>query len=415
MYKKQAALLFTSVLGVLFSVYATILTVEVRKYNADVHSICSINALFDCTHVAASDAALLLGVPVAWWAFIYYLWTGSVVIWTFISSANQRPIMTMALIISTFAMMFTLYKGLQMIFQLRVICLICIIMYLANIAITLLLINALGLKLKQAPGRSAAISQQIKKESRHISFAAYMPGVLSIIFVFLTGHSVIQRSLPLKTPNTLEGASRHEGSIPNDTKASNPVSTHFAQTRRAINLVSDIPMWGNPQAKVTVVEFSDFQCPFCRIAASQLRDVLSEFSNYVKLYFIHYPLDKSINPYITTTGHRYAGLAARAAFYAFDRGKFWDFHNDLFQRQTDLSKETIFSLVQNYGWNIDEFRNAVESTYMIDRVRAHIKLGQSVEIQGTPAIYINGRHVEQWQDLSVLRQIIKHEIQNSGF
>jgi protein-disulfide isomerase/uncharacterized membrane protein len=415
MYKKQAALLFTSLVGALLSVYATILTIEVRNYDADVQSICSINALFDCNYVAASEAALLFGIPVAWWAFTYYLWIGSLVIWTFISSANQRPIMAMALIISTLALTFTLYKAYQMIFQLKVVCLVCILMYCANAAIALLLISVSGLKLRQMLGRSAATSQQIKKESWQNSIAAYLPAPVSVIVVFLIGYSVINISFPAQIPDITESILTRDDQIPNNATASDLVASHFAQPRRIIELVPNAPMWGNPRARVTIVDFSDFQCPFCRIAASHLKDVLSEFRDEIKLYFVHYPLDPSINPFISTTGHQYAGLAARAAIYAQDRGNFWEFHDELFQQQPNLSDETIFTLAKRYGWNIDQFKNAVKSTEIIDRVKKHIQCGQDVEIQGTPTIYINGRHVEQWNDPSVLRQIIKHEILSSRY
>lgn len=412
MYKKQAALLFASLLGALFSVYSTILTVEIQKSNADIQSICSINALFDCNYVAASEAALLFGIPVAWWAFTYYLWIGSVVIWTFISSANQRPNMVMALIISMLAVVFTLYKAYQMIFQLKVVCLACILMYLANGAITLLLISVLGLNFRRMLARAAATSEQNRKESWQNSITAYLPGLFSIAVVFFTGYSLIKVSFPT---DIIAGSLPPKGASTHNGRASNPVADHFAQPRRTIELVSDAPFWGNPEAQVTVVEFSDFQCPFCRIAASQLRDVFSEFEDHVKLYFIHYPLDRSINPYITMNGHQYAGLAARAAIYAHDRGKFWEFHDELFQRQPNLSDETIFSLAEKYGWDMDQFEMAVESTDINNRVKKHIECGQGVEIQGTPTIYINGRHVKQWQNPSVLRQIIKHEIQSSIF
>jgi protein-disulfide isomerase/uncharacterized membrane protein len=411
-YKRQVLLFLTSMLGSVLSVYATLLTINVREYNVEVQSFCSINALFDCNFVASSEAALLFGIPVAWWAFTYYLWISAVIIWTFISPSNRRPIMVTAFIISTIALAFTIYKACQMIFLLKIICLICILMYFANVVIFLLLIKVSGLKLKPLLGKTEDVSRQTKKESWRSSIYAYLPGLFSIIVVFFIGYSVIKISFPTRASNIMERGVSHNDSIQNRVNISNAVARHFAQAKRFIKLVPDAPVWGNPQAKVTVVEFSDFQCPFCQLAASRLRDILSEFSDHVKLHFIHYPLDKSLNQHITTNGHKYAGLAACAAIYAFDKNKFWEFHDDLFLRQQDLNNETIFLLARSYGWNINQFKKAVQSPDIIDRLMKHIRCGQDVGIEGTPTIYINGRHVEQWDDPDVLRRIIENELQN---
>lgn len=408
MYKKQVALLFASLFGALISVYGTILSIEVRKYSVGIPSFCSINALFDCNYVAASETSLLLGIPVAWWGFLYYLWIGTIVIWAFISSSNQRPPMAMALTISTLALALIIYKAYQLIFKLKVVCLVCILMYFAYAAIVFLLISILDLKFRNMLGKFTAKSNLVKGKSLKSSITAYLAGLFSVIVVFLTGYSIFKISYPIKTPNIARIIS-HSDKIPN-----NPVlRSHFAQTKRIIELIPDAPVWGNPQADVTIVEFSDFQCPFCRIAASNLKNVLSEFSDNVRLYFIHYPLDRSINPYIQTKGHQYAGLAARASIYAKDHGKFWEFHDDLFRQQHNLSNETILFLAKKYRWDIDQFKIAIESNHIIKRVKMHINCGQEVDIQGTPTIYINGRFVNQWQNTTVLRQIIEYEIRRS--
>jgi protein-disulfide isomerase len=318
-----------------------------------------------------------------------------------------------ALLISILAAVFSIAKAWQMIFQLKVVCLVCLLMYFANVFIALLLIGLSGLKHKLKFTNYTAVHQQTEKKQSIHNLLAYSPGLFSAIVVFFMAYLVMNFSFPDVARNRIK--STHKQSISNDTIPDNMLANHFAQTKRDIKLVADVPMWGNARAGITVVEFSDFQCPFCQIAAGHLKDLLSEFKNQIKLYFIHYPLDKSVNPHITTSGHKYAGLAARAAIYAFDKGQFWQFHDDLFQRQTELNKETVFSIARNYGWNITQFETAVKSIDMINRLKKHIKCGQDTEIQGTPTLYINGRLVEQWQNVSVLRAIIQHEMQlNKG-
>ena len=97
---------------------------------------------------------------------------------------------------------------------------------------------------------------------------------------------------------------------------------------------------GPQDAPVTLVEWSDFQCPYCYKGAAQLNAVLKAFPTQVKLVFRQYPLEI----------HSQAALAAAAAIAAHKQGKFWPLHDAMFAHRQDLSKQTITALAANTGW-----------------------------------------------------------------
>ncbi len=406
------ALLFSSFLGVLCALYATLLTVAALYTKAGIKSFCSINNLFDCNYVASSGAALLFGVPLAWWAFTYYLWLISVVTLTFVSSQNHRPLIIAAFIVSLPVLVLSIFKAWQMIFYLKVICIFCILLYLANATIFWSLIKILNLKYTRKQVNTGLQLQQSGRKAWYRPVNVSIPALASALVVVFTGYYIMKMLFPVSGSPKMKSYLTEAKLAGRDVIVKEALTRHFAQPRRNIELPRGTPAFGDPQAPVTIIEFSDFQCPYCQVASIKLKELLSEFSGMVKLCFIHYPLDRSINSSITSEGHPYAGLAACAAVFASDKNKFWQFHDDLFSQQEDINPQVILRLAKKYGWNLKEFEKAIRSKDITERVKEHIKSGQVVGIPGTPAIYINGRYVEQWQDLAVLRKIVEHEIKN---
>jgi protein-disulfide isomerase len=134
-------------------------------------------------------------------------------------------------------------------------------------------------------------------------------------------------------------------------------------------------------APITIVEFSDFECPFCGMTHPILERVLAENEGRVKLIFMHYPLD----------GHEHAQPAARAAVAAQSQGKFWEMHDLLFENQRALEAEDIERYAEEIGLDMTRFRADLQSDATQRRVEAQKALGRELDISGTPSIFINGR------------------------
>ena len=145
--------------------------------------------------------------------------------------------------------------------------------------------------------------------------------------------------------------------------------------------VDEAPVRGAPMAQITIVEFSDFQCPYCGAAAPLVERALREFEGRVKVIFKQYPLD----------GHPRAMPAARAAVAAGRQHKFWEMHDLLFSHQHDLEDEDLERYAVQLELDLDRFRADLASPDVQRRIDADRQEGHRVGVQGTPTIFINGR------------------------
>jgi predicted DsbA family dithiol-disulfide isomerase len=145
--------------------------------------------------------------------------------------------------------------------------------------------------------------------------------------------------------------------------------------------LAQAPVKGPPMAKLSIVEFSDFECPHCGAAHPVLARLLEEFPGKVNVAFKHFPLDS----------HKNAAPAARAAVAAQLQGKFWEMADKLFERQRELSPEVIRELAKEVGLDLAKFDADVANPSTQQRVDRDKKEGVALGIQGTPSLYINGR------------------------
>lgn len=145
------------------------------------------------------------------------------------------------------------------------------------------------------------------------------------------------------------------------------------------------PMRGAPMGQVTIVEFSDFECPYCGRAHPILQQVMREFDGQVRVVFFNYPLP----------AHSHAMPAARAAVAAGNQGKFWEMHDMLFEHQTALGDEDIDGYARQLGLDLERFHADLSSPETQRRVEADREVGHQVEVQGTPTLFINGRRFNE--------------------
>jgi protein-disulfide isomerase len=169
------------------------------------------------------------------------------------------------------------------------------------------------------------------------------------------------------------------------------------------------PFWGNPNARVKIVEFSDFQCPFCRRAAFTLKPYLKAHQDDVALYFVNFPLDPTCNPMIEQAGHPVSCLAAKASVCAAKQGRFWDYHDLAFENQSRLSRSVLVELASKAQLDGPAFETCLASDEALDFVKKDVEQGSRIPVQGTPSIFINGRLFRDWPDPERIRMVIEHE------
>ncbi len=145
--------------------------------------------------------------------------------------------------------------------------------------------------------------------------------------------------------------------------------------------IDDDPIKGNPNAPVTIIEFSDFQCPFCgRWARNTLPQIYDKYikTGKVRVVFRDFPLNF----------HQYAKTAAMAAECANEQGKFWQMHDKLFQNQRDLSRENIERFASEIGLNMSKFKQCLDSNKYASEVEKDMRDGMSYGVRGTPSFII---------------------------
>ncbi|MEM9073867.1 MAG: thioredoxin domain-containing protein [Myxococcota bacterium] len=166
--------------------------------------------------------------------------------------------------------------------------------------------------------------------------------------------------------------------------------------------IEGAPVRGTPMgAAVTIVEFSDFECPYCGQAHPMLQRILRRFEGRVRMVFKHYPL----------SGHEHAVPAARAAVAAMRQGKFWEMHDMLFENQDALEPSDLVRYAERIGLDVARFRadlEADETQALIDENRAQ---GQEAGVRGTPSIYINGHKFEE--PLESLEEYVREELEQT--
>lgn len=139
-------------------------------------------------------------------------------------------------------------------------------------------------------------------------------------------------------------------------------------------------MGGGEKPKVTLVEFSDFECPYCGLARPLLEDFVKRRPE-VRLCFAPFPL----------AGHPNAMVAGQAALFARDQGKFWAMHDALFENQLSLSDSAIKDLVKKLGLDVAAYAKAVAAGRYMDELNGSKDLGKNAGIESTPTLYVNGR------------------------
>lgn len=162
------------------------------------------------------------------------------------------------------------------------------------------------------------------------------------------------------------------------------------RTRFSPEAVKSIDLSGSPvegarSPVVTIVEWADFECPHCGLTAPILQQVVEKYPEQVQLVFKNYPL----------SAHEHSEAAARAAVAAFHQGKFWEMNKLLFENQkAGLDEQTISKLAREAGLDMKKFEVDRASEATADQVARDRKQADELHLDGTPLIYINGRHFQ---------------------
>jgi protein-disulfide isomerase len=170
-----------------------------------------------------------------------------------------------------------------------------------------------------------------------------------------------------------------------------------------VEVAAEGPARGEDKAPITIVEFSDFECPYCVRAEESVKQVMDTYKGKVRLVYRDYPLEF----------HSKAQKASEAALCAGDQGKYWEMHAKLFANQKALDVPQLKQHAKDVGVESGKFDKCLDGGDKAKDVAAHKKAGEEAGVTGTPAFFINGRPLTGAQPFEKFKEIIDHELSAS--
>ena len=364
--RRLTTLAILALLGFGVMLFQTFQFFETRYGLAGFRSLCSFNFLglpFDCQAVETSSYAelfpgyALAGFGAAWFLaiFIIALMARSIS-WRREALRAELAFCTVGLACSAFYLFI-------MIAVLKIFCLLCMVVDIINII-------SFGVIFSLKPERIHKLKSDTGKWK---VFAGFAGGALLMGFVF----SAMFRS---------EGPSSQEIKETLDAVINSPV----------LSLRDDpsSPSIGPKQAPITIVKFSDFQCPGCRRGAESLHPVLARFRKEIRFVFRNYPLDSSCNRNINHPMHPASCEAARIAWCAHKQGHFQEVYETLFERQAEIVPGHVLDLLPKKDLDMTQLEACVNSTDPIQAISQDVEEGILLKIESTPTFFVNGHKLE---------------------
>lgn len=167
------------------------------------------------------------------------------------------------------------------------------------------------------------------------------------------------------------------------------------------------------QADVVIVEFGDFQCPFCKKLWTGMEEYLDTTDRSIRLHFAHYPLNDACNPGINDL-HPFACQAAVAAVCSAKQEKFWTFGDVVFENQESLERGDLVDYAKESGLDVDAFETCLDDPKAMGQVRYDIGLGNKADLSGTPTFFINGYSVVGAFPPPILDEIVKQILEHDA-
>ena len=330
--------------------------------NPAFHSFCAIDRKVNCDIVARSPYAVLFGVPVAAWGIFGYALAAVVVLW---AARSRRPLLAAGcgLYLSILFTVSSAVLGAVSAFLVSAVCILCLATYAAN-----LLFLVCAFIAGRSLGLRAALAEPLRmlrvRTARTLVTLAILGGCAVAVMV---AHPSYWKAS--------SEASRPRLTAPTLPHGIEPGGGHFI---------------GADKPAVALVEYSDYECPYCRLAHVQLRALLERYPTLLRLVHRHYPLDQSCNSSIKAPMHQNACFAAAIAECADRQDRFWQANDYLFAEARMLHSRPNKEIARDLGLD----PAALEACLREEGPRAvafDVDEGNRLDIQGTPTFFVEGK------------------------
>jgi protein-disulfide isomerase/uncharacterized membrane protein len=363
--------------------------------------LCGADSGLGCLSVAAGPNSTMFGIPLASWGAIFFsalvlLGFGGVIFWR----DCGRVFLRWAFFLAVFGLAFDLYLAYTMIFQIKAVCWLCVATYGINFLIIIVLVKGVWAEPRprislRAIFPGAKDAEGVDLYYRNVIKGLLIGGILVAAVTGVAGSQFLSKSL---TEDDREYLAK--------------IKKNLAQQKPKVIEVKKRPVSGSDDAPVTVVEFSDFLCPFCAKASKYIKLAESSAHDTARFVFRHLPLDKSCNRAVRSDMHAGACLLAEGAVCAFEQNRFWEYHDIAFETKGSISRSVVMDIASKIGLNLGEFKRCLDSGRGLKVVREDIEAAFNAGIKGTPTLMINGRRLSGVPKPWVLNEILQYSQKN---
>lgn len=383
-------------LGIVVATYMTVAHLELFHGTGSFKSICNFGARLSCDAVNTSDQSEIGGVGIALFALPAYAMMAFLVRRALSATPGRaRAALSLAHALAWPSVAYSAYLLFVMVFQLGTLCLFCLTLDSVNIAaLVLTAVAAREKPLALLAGARASLGGPGKR----LALIAAGLGA-AVLALALTGHARLRASLEEEARAAVTAPASSAGVIaaPADDAPVNDDAPPATGARKLPSKRWEVPVddddasVGPKDAKVTIVQFADFQCGYCRKLEQSLAAIRKTYASEVRFVFKHFPMNPHCNPAVQNEKHKFACEAAEAGECARRQGKFWPMHDLLYQRQTHLERAALDGDAVDAGLDPAAFAACMGDATVGAAIARDASEGAGVKVSGTPRTFINGR------------------------
>lgn len=226
---------------------------------------------------------------------------------------------------------------------------------------------------------------------------------VGIALVSLAGFTVmLAGGMPEKAESgTVLGVNANVNANTNAAPAPTAAPAETGDVSKLAGVLKDARSQGPSNAKVTLIEISDFQCPYCQRHSATMDQIMKDYDGKVRKVWINFPL---------TSIHPQAMKASEAAECAGDQGKFWEMHNKIFDNISALSVDNLKQYAADLKLNAAKFNSCLDEGKYAEKIQAQMAAAQAAGVSGTPGTFVNGQLVKGAYPYETFKQIIDQEL-----
>jgi protein-disulfide isomerase/uncharacterized membrane protein len=344
---------------------------------------CGSSRLWNCNQVASHESSWLLGLPLAFWGIAFYiLLSGLSIAAVLYRGEDKKSVAALGALLCGLAFAFDLYLGAVMVGGIGALCASCIATYGVNLALCagfLALVRAI-------PGRIRwrALLPEWRMLARGADADYYrhlLKAGLAALTAAVAWLVLLEFRIPLR--DTLQFGEKQVEAFLEQVRSVPPIEPERFEGQ---------PLTGPRDAPVQLVLMGDFQCSLCRQLARTIEELRAEWPGSIAVAFVNSPLSSECNPGVPVPYHEDACWLARAGECADRQGRFWAYHDFLYEKVplSQAEKETVLARLEEIGIEREGFLACMDSVQPAEAVAADIDLCYATEVTTTPSMVING-------------------------